>query len=386
MKPVFNRLLILNFCLLISIHGLAQVKIGDASAPGYNRQPHATSMLQVESSTKGFLPPRILLSGNVMQLNGVTPANGMLVYNTNTAAVSGLSGAGLYIWHDAKWNRVLENELQTADLANSAVTSDKVAPGSAGQVLTTDPSGTGVKWTNGVSNRLTVNTNTTLTDTQIPVGGTLILVFTATCTITAPGGASFAPVITTATTLTSSAGTYFLSRNSTGLIDIAASPLISNVSHAEVGNYKFSVAGNLNGYLLCNGAAVSRTTYAELFSMIGTSFGAGNGSSTFNLPDFRGRVFGGRGTGTALSSRALGAKDGEENHTLTISEMPAHDHYTFSSSGGSINGGTYPSLNYNDYANNSGVPTRGISSPAGGGAAHNVMQPTLFAGNVFIKF
>ena len=52
-----------------------------------------------------------------------------------------------------------------------------------------------------------------------------------------------------------------------------------------------SLAASMTGYLLCNGAAVSRTTYADLFSIIGTKFGAGDGSETFNLPDFRNRVF-----------------------------------------------------------------------------------------------
>ena len=52
-----------------------------------------------------------------------------------------------------------------------------------------------------------------------------------------------------------------------------------------------SFATSMTGYLLCNGAAVSRTTYANLFSIIGTKFGAGDGSKTFNLPDFRNRVF-----------------------------------------------------------------------------------------------
>jgi len=57
-----------------------------------------------------------------------------------------------------------------------------------------------------------------------------------------------------------------------------------------------------SGYLLCNGVAVSRTTYADLFTAIGTTFGVGDGSTTFNLPDFRGIFPRGAGTNETLGS------------------------------------------------------------------------------------
>jgi len=57
-----------------------------------------------------------------------------------------------------------------------------------------------------------------------------------------------------------------------------------------------------SGYLLCDGAAVSRTIYANLFAIIGTTFGPGNGSTTFNLPDFRGIFPRGAGTNETLGS------------------------------------------------------------------------------------
>ena len=71
-----------------------------------------------------------------------------------------------------------------------------------------------------------------------------------------------------------------------------------------VGEYKAAHLNSIPGYLLCNGAAVSRTTYSALFEVIGTTFGAGGGSTTFNLPDFRNRVFWGADTnlGTVLSA------------------------------------------------------------------------------------
>lgn len=64
------------------------------------------------------------------------------------------------------------------------------------------------------------------------------------------------------------------------------------------------------GYLLCNGAAVSRATYSALFTAIGTGFGAGNGSTTFNVPDLMGRNPMGAGAGTGLTARTLGTQVG----------------------------------------------------------------------------
>ena len=75
------------------------------------------------------------------------------------------------------------------------------------------------------------------------------------------------------------------------------------------------------GYLLCDGSAVDRTTYANLFAVIGTTYGSGDGSSTFNLPDLSGRVVLG-----VSQSHALGTTGGEATHTLTESELPAHSH------------------------------------------------------------
>ena len=77
------------------------------------------------------------------------------------------------------------------------------------------------------------------------------------------------------------------------------------------------------GFLLCDGSAVSRLTYAALFKAIGTAYGVGDGSTTFNLPDLRGRVPVGKNAGTFTT---LGATGGEETHILVTAEMPSHTH------------------------------------------------------------
>ena len=144
------------------------------------------------------------------------------------------------------------------------------------------------------------------------------------------------------------------------------------------GDYLFSSATSKTGFFICDGSQVSRTTYAALFALIGTSFGIGNGSTTFNLPDFRGRVFGAIGQGTDLTNRVLGNIIGEENHTLTIAEIPNHDHAflvnNYSPGGGAVTNQGYSNASYKN------------TNSTGGGLSHNNMQPTLFAGNVFIKY
>ena len=77
---------------------------------------------------------------------------------------------------------------------------------------------------------------------------------------------------------------------------------------------------------LCDGAAVSRTIYPELFALVGSTYGAGDGSTTFNLPDMRSRFALGAGQGTGLTNRVLAATGGEETHVISVAEMPAHNH------------------------------------------------------------
>jgi len=88
----------------------------------------------------------------------------------------------------------------------------------------------------------------------------------------------------------------------------------------------FAGASIASGWLACNGALVSRSTYSALFTAIGTAWGAGDGSSTFALPDLRGRAPVGVGTGASLTARALAATGGAETHTLSTAESAAHTH------------------------------------------------------------
>lgn len=135
------------------------------------------------------------------------------------------------------------------------------------------------------------------------------------------------------------------------------------------------------GYLVCDGASYSTTTYANLFAVIGFIFG-GSGSS-FNVPDCRGRTSIGSGTGTSLTARTLGQNFGEENHLLTTAEIPSHGHsantviYTGLTSDSLFNAAVsaYVSANANQYGKNFNNVVS--ISNTGGGAPHNVVQPSI---------
>ena len=156
------------------------------------------------------------------------------------------------------------------------------------------------------------------------------------------------------------------------------------------------------GFLLCDGSAVSRTTYATLFSAISTTYGSGDSSSTFNLPDLRGRVIAGQDDmGGASANRLtnqtggingdnLGDTGGSETHALTTAQLASHTH-SFSDtdsitvgtlvSGDSVNRGGSGQL----FSNNSvTVSISGTTGSAGSGSAHNNVQPTIIL-NYIIK-
>ncbi len=165
---------------------------------------------------------------------------------------------------------------------------------------------------------------------------------------------------------------------------------IAGIIHAYAG----STAPD--GYLLCDGQAVSRTDYAALFAAIGTTYGAGDGSTTFNVPDLQGRFPLGAGAGNGLTARTVGQNGGEESHTLTADEMPAHTHGSKSltgwfnplcwenlKSGGIVNkmsGGMALSNKTASSGSNFGrfdttIDATHEHSSVGGGAAHNNMPP-----------
>ena len=113
-------------------------------------------------------------------------------------------------------------------------------------------------------------------------------------------------------------------KSSDGTNIVSNTYTVTNIDSTPAGIIKINAGSTPpGGYLLCNGQAVSRTTYANLFKVIGTTYGAGDGSTTFNVPNLNGRVVVGKSSSTFTT---LGQTGGEINSTLTTSNLPAHTH------------------------------------------------------------
>ena len=130
-------------------------------------------------------------------------------------------------------------------------------------------------------------------------------------------------------------------------------------------------------YILCFGQAISRTTFSDLFGVIGTVYGIGDGSTTFNVPDMRGRLplgqddMGGtpKGVVTDPDADVLGGEVGVEEQALTVAQLPSHNHgYRKQGDGGDVQKGIQNSASWNN---------AGTTDNTGSGAAHNNLQPTL---------
>lgn len=122
-------------------------------------------------------------------------------------------------------------------------------------------------------------------------------------------------------------------------------------------------------WIPCDGASLLRSDYPDLFTVIGTTYGAVDGSH-FNVPDLRGRTPIGVGTGPGLSPRAAGDSFGEETHTLTVGELASHVHST----GNSVLIATATPPPVDVLGPN---PFPAVTGSTGNDEAHNNMQPSL---------
>jgi microcystin-dependent protein len=172
-------------------------------------------------------------------------------------------------------------------------------------------------------------------------------------------------------------------------------------------------------WLLCYGQAISRTTYSDLFGVIGTTYGTGDGSTTFNLPDCRGRVSAGQddmggvsanrltGLTNGVNGDTLGASGGLESFTLATANLPSHTHdagtlagttstdgdHNHTEEGSQSNGqaeaGTGKAVTEADTNSTStegdhshSVTITGATAAAGSGTAMPHIQPTLILNKI----
>lgn len=134
-----------------------------------------------------------------------------------------------------------------------------------------------------------------------------------------------------------------------------------------------------SGFLECDGAAVSRTTYADLFAVVGTTYGVGDGSSTFNVPNLTDKVVLGRSPGKALASTGgantvagPGTVTGNiANHTLTIPELPAHTHPTPGNAAVTFGRNGLGAMASSVITGSPSNPLSSQSTGGGGGHTHN---------------
>ena len=152
---------------------------------------------------------------------------------------------------------------------------------------------------------------------------------------------------------------------------------INNIASVPTGSISMWATGTApTGWVLCDGAAYSRTvTYNTLFGVIGTNYGTGDGSTTFNVPNLKGRVPVGFDS-TQTEFDALNETGGAKTHTLITAEIPSHSH---------------SSLQLGNAGGSTGLPVTGTvttdttTGSTGGGGAHNNLQPYIVV-NYIIKY
>jgi microcystin-dependent protein len=152
----------------------------------------------------------------------------------------------------------------------------------------------------------------------------------------------------------------------------------------EIKAFSFQFAPK--GWALCSGQLLSISQNAALFAILGTTFG-GNGTTTFALPNLQSRLAVSFGQGNGLQNWTLGEFQGEQNHTVTINEVPLHTHQATASAGIAFNqqaaapgatsfygrerGGAYSATTDGSTLHPSVISTVGGSQP------HNNSQPSL---------
>ena len=217
--------------------------------------------------------------------------------------------------------------------------------------------------------------NTLEVSGSVSVGGTAIF----SSTVTVVGAGTFKNNVSVSGNVVA-AEFYGGGANLTGIVALPTGAVLP-----------FAGASAPSGHLLCFGQAISRSTYSDLFTAIGTVYGVGNGSTTFNIPDLRGRVVAGQddmgGTSAnrltdqsgGVDGDVLGDTGGAETHTLTVAQLASHSHDVSPTNSIVMSGGS----SHGASGGAEGLRTLSLDN-TGGDAAHNNVQPTIIL-NYIIK-
>jgi len=166
---------------------------------------------------------------------------------------------------------------------------------------------------------------------------------------------------------------FFVYNNGSSNIDQFAPPLTLNKTCA--GEFRmYGRAFTPLGAWICDGTAISRTDakYARLFAALSTTWGVGDGSTTFNPPNLLGRAPIGDGAGAGLTVRTVAQTGGEENHALTSAENGTHNHLLPYNT---PTNATAPGIDLGTYGYYIGTTYTNTTNNSGSGTAHNTMQP-----------
>ncbi len=323
--------------------------------------------------------------GNNASFGGNTTMTGSLAINDDTGSISPITGALIVaggVGVGENLNVGGDSEINGNLNVNSALVVDLGVAIGGDLNVTEDTVINGTLLVNNTTNSTSTGTGALVVTGGAGVGGTLNV-----------GGAAGLAGVVSITNSTASTGTGNGALVVTGGAGVGGVLNVGdsvNVGGSVRSTGRITQAGALlmpvasimiyagpsapDGYLLCDGSAVSRTTYVDLFAAIGTIYGSGDGSTTFNLPNLSARMIMG-----VNGSFPLATTGGSATHTLTIPQLPAHNHTGTTDSSGShshsVNdpGHSHPQINGRDDGNVSNQPGQ---APPGDGEPNQTGAPT----------
>lgn len=307
-------------------------------------------------------------------------AGGAAVANLSAHTVTGGTGghlaSGTIVGGNIATGNVTESHMGTGSVNSTAIRDFSIVGGNGGDIASGTITGGNIATANVTEDHLATDSVRTAAIQSQAVASDEILNFSI---VGGNGGDIASGTITGGNIATDNVTTSLILDGTIVDADMSA---LSLVPVGVVLDYAAGTSAP-TGWLFCNGQAVSRSTYSALFAVIGETYGIGNGSTTFNVPDCRGRVIAGEDDmgGTSSQNRltdedvtngidgdTLADTGGNQGHQLVTAEIPAHTH-------------TVGAAGADDAASGSAV--RSISGgttssgTTGSGGRHNNVQPTI---------